>query len=149
MEWHSQVSYPLCNKFIGIKGWGGYTWNSTLFADPVGFVETLHNVTPGMGGIHLALNYHPDGQIDGCQAPYAAMAAALGIAPPAALPDLDVSQLNRTFCDAYFTHAIEATRGDIAWTDTPKATTWSNYLYVRYPALRRNKRTINFSRYGG
>ena len=38
---------------------------------------------------------------------------------------------------------------DIAWTDTAEATTWSNYLYVRYPALRKNKRTINFSRYTG
>jgi alpha-glucosidase (family GH31 glycosyl hydrolase) len=29
------------------------------------------------------------------------------------------------------------------------STQWSNYLYVRFPALRKNKRTINFSRYAG
>jgi len=45
---------------------------------------------------------------------------------------------------------IEPSLADYAWTDTPSATTWTNWLYVLYPALSKGKnRTINFSRYGG
>ena len=131
-----------------MRGWSGYTWNRTLFPDPDAFIAALH-----ARGISLALNFHPDAQIDACQDEYKPMAEALGVntaasAPP--LPDIDLAQTNQTYCDAYFTYVMErSAKADIAWTDTAKATTWSNYLYSRYPALRRNKRTINFSRYGG
>jgi hypothetical protein len=43
---------------------------------------------------------------------------------------------------------LEPTNVDVVWTDTPKATTWTNWLYVRYP-MKKGNRTINFSRYGG
>ena len=34
---------PGCSDFIGKKGWGGYTWNRTLFPSPEDFVTMLHN----------------------------------------------------------------------------------------------------------
>lgn len=146
MEWHSQTQYPDCETFIGIKGWGGYTWNKTLFPDPGDFIAKVHS-----HDIHVALNFHPDGTIDACQEPYTKLAEALGVDPATkqGLPDLDVSQKNETYCNAHFTTCIEPLHNDIAWTDTAMSTTWSNYLYVRFPALRKNKRTINFSRYTG
>ena len=146
MEWHSQTEYPRCDEFIGLKGWGGYTFNKTLFPDHIKFIDTLHSKD-----IHLALNFHPDQGIDACQDPYVKFANALGIDPNSKvkLPDLDQSEGNETYANAYFTYCIEPLNVDIAWTDTAEATTWSNYLYVRYPALRKNKRTINFSRYTG
>ena len=145
MEWHTQTAWPKCETFLGIKGWGGYSWNRTLFPDPDRFIDSLKSLQ-----IDVALNYHADGWIDACQTSYKSMAGALGVDPSSHkhLPDLDPSQRNKTYCDAYFTHAIEPLGAAIAWTDTPQATTWSNYLYVRYPA-KKNKRTINFSRYGG
>ena len=147
MEWHSQTQWPNCDEFLGIHGWSGYTWNRTLFPDPGAFISKLHD-----RGISLALNYHPDSDIDPCQDSYADMAKALGVDTRnnPLLPDLDPAQYNKTYVDAYFTYVMESSvKADIAWTDTPKATTWSNYLYTRYPALRKGKRTINFSRYGG
>ena len=146
MEWHSQVKYPQCETFIGYKGWGGYTFNKTLFPDPQKFIEQLH-----FFGVDVALNFHPDGIIDACQDPYGQLAELLGIDPATKvdLPDLDVSQTNKTYCDAYFSTCIDPLNSDVSWTDTANSTTWSNYLYVRYPALRKNKRTINFSRYTG
>ena len=53
MEWHSQTEYPQCDEFIGLKGWGGYTFNKTLFPDHIKFIDTLHSKD-----IHLALNFH-------------------------------------------------------------------------------------------
>ncbi|EDQ85239.1 uncharacterized protein MONBRDRAFT_29377 [Monosiga brevicollis MX1] len=55
MEWHSMLSPTDCATFIGVKGWGGYTWNNTLFSDPHEFVEYLH-----ARDIKLVLNFHPD-----------------------------------------------------------------------------------------
>ena len=43
MEWHSQTEYPQCDEFIGLKGWGGYTFNKTLFPDHLKFIDTLHS----------------------------------------------------------------------------------------------------------
>ena len=90
------------------------------------------------------MNFHPDRGIDACQDPYVKFANALGIDPNSKvkLPDLDQSEGNETYANAYFTYCIEPLNVDIAWTDTAEATTWSNYLYVRYPALRKNKRTM-------
>ena len=42
MEWHSQVLWPDCGVFVGRKGWGGYTWNTTLFPSNSSFVGRLH-----------------------------------------------------------------------------------------------------------
>ena len=44
---------------------------------------------------------------------------------------------------------IEPIGADYQWTDSPKVTTFSNELYVRYPGTKKKKRSINFSRYGG
>ncbi len=112
MEWHSQVKYPQCDTFIGIKGWGGYTWNRTLFSNPSAFIDKLHTKN-----IHIATNFHPDGTIDACQDPYVDFAKALGVDPSTkvGLPDLDISQKNKTYCNAYFTYCIEPVNVDIAW----------------------------------
>ena len=92
MEWHTQTKFPQCDTFLGIKGWGGYTFNKTLFPDPNKFIDKIHEKD-----IHIALNLHPDGTIDACQEPYVKLAEALGVDPSTkvALPDLDASQKNQ------------------------------------------------------
>ena len=89
MEWHTQTKFPECDTFLGIKGWGGYTFNKTLFPNPNEFIDKLHEKD-----IHIALNLHPDGTIDACQEPYVDLAKALGVDPSTkvGLPDLDASQ---------------------------------------------------------
>eukprot|EP00039_Didymoeca_costata_P004017 m.70990 g.70990 ORF g.70990 m.70990 type:complete len:948 (+) comp12190_c0_seq1:86-2929(+) len=153
MEWHEMMQPPTCTSFKGKAEWGGYTWNTSLF-DPQDFLNQLHQAHGNNSlGIKLSLNYHPDSGIDVCQANYTNMAKVLGIDPNSnsTISDLDIisNNFNQTYVDAYFTYMIETTLVDIAWTDTPQATTWTNWLYVLYPAKRKNKRTINFSRYGG
>ena len=56
MEWHTQTAWPKCETFLGIKGWGGYSWNRTLFPDPDRFIDSLKSLQ-----IDVALNYHADG----------------------------------------------------------------------------------------
>ena len=169
MEWHEQMQPPACTTFVGHGVYGGYTWNTTLFADPAKFVASLHaNGSNARGplGIRLALNYHAYGKhIDNCQAGYAAMAAVLG-APAngtASLPDLEDGddQQNKTYVDAYMKYLLLPTLADYAWSDSAGVTTWSNDLYVRYKEQegvppganatqkKRGKRGVNFSRYGG
>ena len=186
MEWHEMAPSPSCRGFLGVKKWGGYTWNRTLFPDPSGFATMLHarsipSSLPRLDGpmpIELSLNYHPDSGVDNCQEHYADMGATLGlqsaVASNATLPDLDgAMSYNKTYCDAYFKYMVDPSLVDHAWTDTPAATTWSNWLYVRNSRLPNlatrameginsgsngvktkkmataAKRTINFSRYGG
>ena len=121
MEWHSQTKWPNCDKFLGIHGWSGYTWNKTLFPDPDAFISNLHS-----RDISLALNFHPDADIDPCQDFYMPMAKALGVDTSdksnlPVLPDIDLAQTNQTYADAYFTYAMErSAKADVKrWTDTP------------------------------
>ena len=147
MEWHEMLGPPTCKDFKGKSEWGGYTWNSTLFPDPEAFVQKLHSV--GEVGTQVSLNFHPDSGVDVCQANHAPMAKALGLPADKKIDDIDGKMsLNQTYADAYWKYMIAATFVDVSWTDTPQATSWTNWLYVRYPMLQ-NKRTINFSRYGG
>ena len=177
MEWHEMAPSPSCVGFEGKAKWGGYTWNTSLFSDPLAFATMLHtrNIstlgkTPRLGGplpIEFSLNFHPDSGVDNCQANYGAFGKALGLPTSTKkkeiLPDLDgAMSYNRTYVDAYFKFMIDPTFVDHAWTDTPKATTWSNWLYVRDARAtktttttttktkkKKKRRTINFSRYGG
>lgn len=169
MEWHEQLAAPQCSDFVGIKAWGGYTWNRSLFAEPDAFVTSLH-ASRGPLGVQLALNYHSDYGVDACQTAYTKMAKVVGIDPATRekLPDLltrDRSKrlapgqyANRTFVDAFFKHVLLPTLADYAWLDQPDASTWVNDLFVRYleqqdgrgvAGPKRRRRGINFSRYGG
>ena len=113
MEWHSQTKYPECDTFLGIKGWGGYTFNKTLFPNPNMFIDKLH-----AKDIHIALNLHPDVSIDACQEPYVELANALG-RPLRRSPYqiwIDPRKINRTVMP--LTYCIEPLNMDIVWTDT-------------------------------
>ena len=56
----------------GAGAWGGYSWNTTLFADPAAFLAKLR-ASRGPLGIRVAVNTHPDEGIDACQNNYADM----------------------------------------------------------------------------
>ena len=57
------LAAPACDHFIGKKGWGGYTWNTTLFPNVTEFVEYLHD-----RHVQLAINFHPDNGKQGARA---------------------------------------------------------------------------------
>lgn len=158
MEWHEMFA-PKCYQ-KGPGAWGGYTWNTSLFADPGAFITKLH-ASRGPVGIKVAVNTHPDEGIDACQEGYAAMAAAIGADSSKGKTLTDLGNIcgtsaahpevtcTRKYVEAYFRYMIDPIGADYSWTDEPSVTTFSNELYVRYPGTKKKKRTINFSRYGG
>ena len=165
MEWHTMFSEPCYTG--GPGNWGGYTWNKTLFPDQHAFVAKL-NAMRGPLGIKVAVNTHPDVGINACQENYASMAAAIGFETDGNKTMTDLNQAcgteaaekslscSRQYVEAYFKYMINPTpvsgasvAADYSWTDSPDVTTFTNELYVRYPGTKRNKRSINFSRYGG
>lgn len=117
-------------EFIGKAGWGGYTWNHSLFANVSEFVDYLHGYN-----IKLSINFHPDNGtptlrskrlsplvsprlavagIDVCQAAYRNMSRVLGSDPAAkaTLVDFDQASENQTYSDAYFQYVIAPTQVD-------------------------------------
>ena len=72
------VAPPACTQFIGVKGWGGYTWNTSLYEDPQAFIDLLHS---DEHRLQLSLNFHPDNGVDACQKMYGEFARALGVDP--------------------------------------------------------------------
>ncbi len=71
-DWHTGRGYdPATN--CSRKTDQGYNWNRTLFPDPIGFEEMIHN-----RGLMLSLNVHDQGLIDKCQRNYSAVMKAVG-----------------------------------------------------------------------
>src|SRR3954452_9345715 len=70
MDWH------ITQTGSRSVGWTGYTWNTTLFPDPQGFIAWLH-----AKGLKTALNLHPADGVFPHEAQYRQMAEALGIDP--------------------------------------------------------------------
>jgi len=108
---------PACTTFIGKKGWGGYTWNRSLFSDPEAFAESLAE-----RGLKLSLNYHPDNGIDVCQSAHGPLARALGLdaSSTATIVDLNQNATSAVYASAYFDLVIRPIHADWAWTDSPQ-----------------------------
>lgn len=144
MEWHTEVAPPDCKQFIGIKGWGGFTWNKTLFADPAGWVQSLHE-----RDLHILLNIHPDAPLDNCQTAYPTVAAALGM-DPHGTEAITLDFNNKTIADAYYSLVIPEMHSDWLWVDSRTVTTWKNTLNTRW--LRTGPspaRPMALARWGG
>lgn len=96
------------------SGWTGYTWNRSLFPDPVKLLQTLH-----AQGKRVTLNVHPAAGIRPSEAQYQAVAKAVGIDPASQRPVLfDLN--NRQFVKAYFNlvhHPLELEGVDFWWID--------------------------------
>ena len=71
LDWHKLPIAPSCTS------WGNNDFNTTLFPDPIGFINSLH-----AQGIHLTVNLHPQNGIDPCNERYAAFIAALNWTGP-------------------------------------------------------------------
>lgn len=142
MDWH-------------LDGWTGYTWNHTLFPDPDGLIQWLHE-----NGLRTALNLHPADGVGPHEAQYEAIAKRLGIDPSSKQPvPFDIA--SRSFARAYFEelHHPEEARGiDFWWIDWQQGEVsglpgldplwWLNHLHY-YDLARDGKRPFIFSRWGG
>jgi alpha-glucosidase (family GH31 glycosyl hydrolase) len=109
MDWHLVNIPPKYGS-----GWTGYTWNRSLFPDPNGFMEDLHDRKH-----KVTLNVHPADGIRAHEKQYAEVAKYMGIDPSTEIP-VNFDCTNREFMDAYFDivhHEHEANGVDFWWID--------------------------------
>jgi len=97
------------------SGYGGYKCNTTLFPDPIAFLDTLHEVH----GLQVMTNQHDQCAVDHCQDYYAVFAHRMGIDSATGAP-VPCAFTNRT----YFQELWELVLGtganahvDYAWED--------------------------------
>lgn len=118
MDWHAETPDPggeppgplaHCNT-----GWGGYTWNRTLFPDPEAFQRDLHRQ-----GLQLTLNTHDQCGIQRTQGlVYRRMAAAMGL-PVGSHQTVQCHLQNKSFTDALYAYAMGSDENqmvDYWWT---------------------------------
>jgi alpha-glucosidase (family GH31 glycosyl hydrolase) len=150
MDWH------ITETGSRSSGWTGYTWNTTLFPDPKGFIDWLH-----AKGLKTALNLHPADGIFPHEAQYQQMAEAMGV-DPASSEAVGFDIANPVFADAYFSllhHPLEADGVDFWWLDWQQGTQskvqgldplgWLNHLHFHDLGRDGRKRPFIFSRWGG
>ncbi len=145
MDWH-------------LEGWGGYTWDRRYFPDPAEFLRGMQRRE-----VKISLNLHPGEGVANHEAPFPAMAAALGL-NPAKAERVPFDIIDPTYMDAYFRllhHPQEAQGVDFWWMDAEwphpalpglNMTAWINHLHWRdmeRNPRRNGKRPLIFSRFGG
>jgi hypothetical protein len=113
--WHIEENGAMAKD---CKGYGGYTWNHSLFADPKAFTDWLHRDR----NLKLMVNTHDYIGLDPCQAFYPDIAQALDV-DPASNVTIQCAWQNRSFTDAVYQHALDARSNgtvssiDYLWTD--------------------------------
>lgn len=150
IDWHPVDINPKYGS-----GWTGYTWNTELFPDPVGFLGELHG-----RGLATALNVHPAEGVHAHEAAYPALAKRMGIEPDTGVP-VPFDPTDPQFVEAYFEelhHPLEEQGVDFWWLD------WQQGGITRMPGLdplwllnhfhfldsgRAGRRPLTFSRYAG
>ena len=95
------------------SGWTGYSWNRSLFPDPAGFLDSLHD-----RGLKTTLNVHPRDGVRAFEDAYPAVAERVGI-DPATEAAVEFDLTDPAFMDAYFAmhHSLEDDGVDFWWLD--------------------------------
>eukprot|EP01052_Picozoa_sp_SAG31_P049777 SAG31_NODE_11061_length_1070_cov_1.268795_1_plen_356_part_11 len=141
--WHIEENGAMADD---CHGYGGYSWNHSLFADPQRFTDWLHHDQH----LKLMVNTHDYIGLDPCQVFYTDIAQALGV-DPATNATIQCAWTNRSFTNAVYQHALDArTNGSVSsidylWTDYDEAywfqcpfddkggspLLWSTHVHVR------------------
>lgn len=153
MDWHIEPTDKTC------PAWGGFTWNTSLFANPDNFTSWLaSDATPQKHPLPLLLNVHPaTGGVDHCQEQYAAVATAVGI-DPSTKQNVECDLGNPKFVSALF--GLVLNTGHLEgvsywWTDyggcggPGQQLLWSNMVYDNNHRVTHKTRPLTLSRYGG
>jgi Glycosyl hydrolases family 31 TIM-barrel domain/Glycosyl hydrolase family 31 C-terminal domain/Domain of unknown function (DUF5110) len=160
MDWHETFDLRWSKRVLDqageMKGWTGYTWNKTLFPDPVEFLNWCH-----MKNLKVVLNLHPASGIQPWEESYPAMARAMGV-DPATKKYVPFDPTDKRFAENYFNlvlHPLEKMGVDFWWIDWQQwdttrirnlnPTWWLNYTF--YTDMRREgkSRPIILARWGG
>ena len=150
MDWH------MTQTGNASSGWTGYTWNRSLFPDPEGFMDTLHEL-----GLKVSLNLHPAAGIYPHEAQYPEMARRLGL-DAAGVDPVPFDIADPAFAAAYFEvlhHPLEAQGVDFWWVDWQQGSKsqmvgldplwWLNHLHFYDLARDGQRRPFVFTRWGG
>eukprot|EP00948_MAST-09A_sp_MAST-9A-sp1_P002799 g2799.t1 len=166
------TSYPYLPITPGVakpgtecNGWDGYTFNKTLFPDPLRFFNRTRD-----RGIKMILSVHMQNGIDHCQdAYYVSFAKAMGFS------DVDIANNktipcemdNVTFVDTFFRIIADAKIFTDAenwwWLDYPGGASnisgwnqqepaslyWGNRMFAEYARNVKKRRPVILARYGG
>ncbi|MFI5252905.1 MAG: TIM-barrel domain-containing protein [Bacteroidota bacterium] len=137
-------------------GWTGYTWDSTYFPDPAGFLKWC-----GEKGLRTPLNLHPASGIQPHEEHYPEMARAMGI-DPATKKYVPFDIVDKKFAQNYLNliiRPLERQGVDFWWLDwqqwgttkipgvTP--TWWLNYVFFTDMERQGKARPLLFHRWGG
>ena len=176
MDWHTKTAPAWHPSNRNCTSWGGFTWNTHLFPDPVGFQDYLHSSRNPLGHpLATSLNVHSDSGVGPCQRNYSAFAKAIG-ADPAQQANLHCNMSDPRWTKALFDTMLDPKGIDYWWTDykgcaapTPgrvpvpqtngcpvaqqqstadSALLWSNMVYDSMIA-KTGRRPLVLSRYGG
>ncbi|MEJ8283320.1 TIM-barrel domain-containing protein [Curtobacterium citreum] len=151
MDWHRVDSVP---PQFG-DGWTGYSWEPSLFPDPVAFLAELHR-----RGIRTTLNLHPADGVRAFEDAYTAVAEAMGIDPATGQP-IPFDPTDRRFLQAYFDQLhrpLEAQGVDFWWIDWQQGSEsglpgvdplWLLNHFHLLDSARAGDQGMTFSRYAG
>ncbi len=156
MDWHKTYgAFHQIDQSGHALGWGGYSWNRSLFPDPEAFLAKLHRA-----GLKTTLNLHPASGVQPMEDPYPAMARAMG-QDPAQKKYVPFDITNQKFAQNYMDvlhHPIEQQGVDFWWLDWQQENTtklasvnptwWLNYVHFT-DQQREGKRPLLFHRWGG
>lgn len=160
MDWHKtwglKWGHQQTDQAGQPKGWTGYTWNPTYFPNPTHFLNWTKKE-----GLKVTLNLHPASGIQPYEAPYKAMARAMGV-NPATKKYIPFDITNKKFAENYFKYVLDpfVKQGvDFWWLDwqqwstTPipgvTPTWWLNYVFYTHMERTRNVRPLIYHRWGG
>jgi alpha-glucosidase (family GH31 glycosyl hydrolase) len=163
MDWHITHQPEFFRGDMRLKdqagqdcGWTGFTWDTSLFPDPEGFLAWTDSQ-----GLRTCLNLHPASGFQPHEAQYPAMARAMGI-DPATRKYVPFDIVNKRFAEKYFElalHPIEREGVDFWWLDWQQwnstsipgvnPTFYLNYVHFTDMARQHSKRPLIYHRWGG
>ena len=127
--------------------WGSMNWNRKLIPHPKKLLSWLHK-----HGIHVTLNWHPNGGVGPWYSQYDTFCRAMG-ANPAAKMTLPFADTNRKFMTTYYKLLMDPLEKDgvaFWWLDGGIHLGWDNALdFNNIGRPFTGRRGASFSRWGG
>ncbi|MGC8654690.1 MAG: TIM-barrel domain-containing protein [Candidatus Kryptoniota bacterium] len=160
MDWHQTFDLRWSKRVLDqsgqMKGWTGYTWDKTLFPDPVRFLKWCKE-----RGLRITLNLHPAAGIQPFEENYSKMARAMNV-DPSTQKYIPFDITNKKFAENYFKIIIDPLEKegvDFWWIDWQQwdttavrglnPTWWLNYAFYTHMEKENKERPIILSRWGG
>ena len=151
MDWHKD-GY---NNRTDRTEWTGWSWNKTLFPDPDGFIQWLHDQN-----LKTTLNLHPADGVGIYEDNFAALAADLGLPTNQTIP-WNIEKKN--FYEKFFKNILRPHEDmgiDFWWLDWQQwmiarnepnlgNTFWLNHVFFNDMKLQGKARPMIFHRWGG